>query len=758
MTIEQWLGADNEIGARIWHKKYQHKDETFDQWLDRVSGGRPELRELIESKKFLFGGRTLANRGLHTAGSYFNCYSRGFIQDDYKDIMQAMVDIGLTFKGQGGQGISLSKLRPKGSPIKDEYQSDGIVPFMKMYNEVTVGTSQGGSRKGALMLSLDALHKEADTFIGIKSEQGIIEGANLSLEIDDSFMKAVEAYYDRDETVTLHISKDYSGHHVEYDVTPIDVFKHLVQNSYDWGDPACLFVDRFRNYNLMQYDGGYQIETCNPCGEQPLPKHGACCLGSLNLSEFIKNPYTNHAYFDSEGFVAAVHEGIRALDKMIDENYMRHPLPEQQKMSYSYRNIGLGIFGYATALMKMELKYGSESAVRFTDDVFALMFRAAVIASNNLAREFGPFPNYKDCVFDSDIMRKHFSSHEIEEMRQYGLRNCSLLSIAPTGSIATFLGESGGCEPEYAIKYTRRTVGMSGGEDEYYEIYCKAAKEYMKQYNVTELPEYFVSSHDIPYLNRIKTQAAMQEHVDTAISSTVNLPNNATTDDVAKLYLEAWRAGLKGITIFRDGCKKTGILTTSQDHEEATKSEDGVKHKVIIQRGMIMDVPDDLTYRKYKLSTGCGKLYLFVGIDDTTGTIYDFFTNTDGVGGCTVNTQAVSRLLSACVRGGVPIEYAIEQLQKAGTCPSFQYARGKGKKLSAGKSCASAIANVLSDLLKELATENGEGMREPELQAIKNGTKHTDEPVNKCPVCGAELVAEGGCNICKACGYDKCDQ
>ena len=228
MTIEQWLGADNESGARIWHKKYQHKDETFDQWLDRVSGGRPELRELIESKKFLFGGRTLANRGLHTDGSYFNCYSRGFIQDDYKDIMQAMVDIGLTFKGQGGQGISLSKLRPKGSPIKDEYQSDGIVPFMKMYNEVTVGTSQGGSRKGALMLSLDALHKEADTFIGIKSEQGIIEGANLSLEIDDSFMKAVEAYYDRDETVTLHISKDYSGHHVEYDVTPIDVFKHLV--------------------------------------------------------------------------------------------------------------------------------------------------------------------------------------------------------------------------------------------------------------------------------------------------------------------------------------------------------------------------------------------------------------------------------------------------------------------------------------------------------------------------------------------------
>lgn len=230
----------------------------------------------------------------------------------------------------------------------------------------------------------------------------------------------------------------------------------------------------------------------------------------------------------------------------------------------------------------------------------------------------------------------------------------------------------------------------------------------------------------------------------------------ATVEDVKQLYMYAWERHLKGITVYRAGCKRAGILNA--DTKKTDEHPEMHKTPGKIQRGMIMDVPDDLTYRKYKLSTGCGKLYLFVGIEDTTGTIYDFFTNTDGVGGCTVNTQAVSRLLSACVRGGVPIEYAIEQLQKAGTCPSFQYARGKGKKLSAGKSCASAIANVLSDLLKELAAENGEDMREPELQAIKNGTKHTDEPVNKCPVCGAELVAEGGCNICKACGYDKCDQ
>lgn len=480
-------------------------------------------------------------------------------------------------------------------------------------------------------------------------------------------------------------------------------------------------------------------------GEQPLPKHGACCLGSINLSEFIRKPYSTEAYFDSTSFVRAVRTGIKALDTMIDENYMRHPLAEQQAMSHDYRNIGLGIFGYATALMKMGYEYGSPDAIKFTDSVFALMFRAAVIKSSEMAEELGTYPKYKDCVFDSDIIRKHFAPQEIEVLRSRGLRNCSLISIAPTGSIATLLGESGGCEPEFAIKYTRRTVGMSGGEDKYYEIYCKAAKEYLQCHPNEKLPPYFVSSHEIRYLDRIATQAAMQKHVDTAISSTVNLPHDATRDEIADLYIKAWKSGLKGITIFRDNCKKVGILTTDNKVEQEPEEQ-----KTDIPRGMIMDVPDGLTYRKYKLATGCGKLYLFVGVDEETGTIYDFFTNTDGVGGCTVNTQAVSRLLSACVRGGISIEYVIEQLQKAGTCPSFQYAKGKGKKLSQGKSCASAIANVLSQILNELGNN--------ENTYSKKQTAVTHKPAKQlCPECGAELVEEGGCNICKTCGYSKCD-
>ena len=266
MTVQDWLGKDNQLGIDIWTKKYQFEDETFDEWLDRVSNGDEEVRRLIVEKKLMLGGRTLANRGTNNNASYFNCYSHGYVEDDYKDIMQTAMNIGLTFKGQGGQGISLSKLRPHGTAIEKEYTSDGIVPFMKIYNEVTAGTSQGGARKGALMISIDARHKEAETFIRIKSQEGIIEKANLSLEIDDEFMNAVEKYYTTGEVIVLHEKRNYSGHVIEYDVTPIKIFKALVDNCYDWADPAALFVNRFRNYNLMQYDNDYQIETCNPCG------------------------------------------------------------------------------------------------------------------------------------------------------------------------------------------------------------------------------------------------------------------------------------------------------------------------------------------------------------------------------------------------------------------------------------------------------------------------------------------------------------
>ena len=266
MTVEQWLGVDNKLGIDIWNTKYRYENESFDEWLDRVSGGDEELRQLILERKFLFGGRTLANRGTNKQGSFSNCYSRGFVEDNVPDIMQANTDIALTFKAQGGQGLSLSKLRPKGCGVCDgQYESDGIIPFMEMFNQTTIGISQGGSRKGALLMSLDIWHKEAEDFIKIKSEKGKIEKANLSLEIDDDFMECVSKYYKDGTIVNKHIEKTYNGNKVSYNVTPINLYKLMMEKAYDWAEPGCIYTNRFRNYNLMEFHPEYEIETCNPC-------------------------------------------------------------------------------------------------------------------------------------------------------------------------------------------------------------------------------------------------------------------------------------------------------------------------------------------------------------------------------------------------------------------------------------------------------------------------------------------------------------
>ena len=264
----EWLNG-NQLSYDIWDKKYRHNNEGFQEWLNRVSGGNAHIKRLINDKKFLFGGRTLANRGTNK-GSYSNCYSHGYIEDSLEGIMDAAKNIAMTFKAQGGQGLSLSKIRPKGALIAGKFKSDGIVPFMEIFNTVTESVSQGGSRKGALLMSLDINHPEAETFMTIKSDLKKINKANLSVEIDDAFMEKVKAG----------------------DAEANRLFNILCEQACKYAEPGVIFTNRFRNYNLMEFVDSYQIETCNPCGEQPLAKHSACNLSSINLSEYVLNPFT----------------------------------------------------------------------------------------------------------------------------------------------------------------------------------------------------------------------------------------------------------------------------------------------------------------------------------------------------------------------------------------------------------------------------------------------------------------------------------
>ena len=767
MELKEWLG-DNQLSLDIWKNKYCNNNENFNSWKHRVSGNNKELEDLIESKKFLFGGRALANRGTNKKGSMFNCYSSGYAPDNIEGLMQLNTNLALTYKAQGGQGLSLTKVRPKGTPIGDEFTSDGIVPFMEMFNTTTSSISQGGARKGALMMSIDIRHKEAPTFITIKTNEDKITKANLSLEIDDEFMEAVDTYYQTGEEVVLHEYRWYDNHLVEYDVVPIKLYKLMIKTVYDWGEPGCIFTNRFRNYNLMEFDTDYEIATCNPCGEQPLPKNFSCNLGSLNLSEFVVYPYTKKAYFDWHNFIEAVYIAVEALDDIIDENIERHALKEQAENSRNYRNIGLGVMGYANMLFKLRLTYGSEEAIEFTDVLFSRMLNAALYESALLAKRKGAFPKCKkEEILKSQIIVNHAVESVKEAIEKYGLRNCSLISIAPTGSIATMLGVSGGCEPEFALSYTRKTENLN----ESYDVFCKSVEEYWKltdgtidKGNIKSLPKYFVTAKEINWADRINTQSVMQKYVDTAISSTVNLPEEISKEEVEEIYLYAWEKGLKGITIFRSGCSRGAILTEESKNTSSENKCKSCDNTDTLPRGYVVDTSDDLIGYKRKLNTGCGSIHMEVYADELTGELQETFINIGSSGGCERNYQFISRLISTALRGGVPIEVIIDQAKSIRPCTAYVTRTKTKGDTSPGTSCPYAIGLALQDLYnktKDSYIEDEVEVNEPKPVKQVKQLEVTDKSI--CPECGSTLQHSGGCVVCMGdethpgCGWSKCD-
>ena len=482
-----------------------------------------------------------------------------------------------------------------------------------------------------------------------------------------------------------------------------------------------------------------------------MPKHGACNLGSINLSEFVCNPFTTKAYFNTEDFVKAVHIAVRALDDVLDENLNNHPLIEQRKMAKNYRNIGLGIMGLHDALIKLGMTYGSIKSVDWVDHIMSLMFRASVIASSELAEEKGCYPMYNENFLKSDILLDHFTEDELNQLgiTEYGIRNCSLLSIAPTGSLGTMLNISTGCEPLFALYYNRKTESLNNGEDKYYKVYSGVVKEYVDKCG-EDLPEYFVCSGDIDWRDRVYMQAVLQDHVDTAISSTINLPNEATLEEIEQLYLYAWESGLKGVTIFRDGCKRTGILTT--DTSETTEETKELK------RGEIVACSNDLIGKKRKLMSGCGSLHVLAYFDHQ-GNMQEVYLAKGSTGGCNNFMVGLSRTISLLCRAGVSVQDIKDQLDSTGSCPSYAVRSATKRDTSKGSCCPMAVGNALVDMWKEVQEElnnTAEQVKSSE-KNIEKCQKNTEKSIEKCPVCGEELIHVGGCIQCTSCAWSKCE-
>lgn len=756
MTIEDWLGQENQLGMDIWTKKYCSEGEDFEAWIQRISGGNEEIGRYIKEKKFLFGGRILSNRGLNKQGrkvTYSNCYVIAPPEDEIESIFECAKKLARTYSYGGGCGVDISKLSPRGAKINNAAkETSGAVSFMELYSLVTALIGQNG-RRGALMISIDCSHPDVAEFIELKTDLDKVTKANISIRIHEDFMEAVK----KNEEYLLHYTRETTGEVIEKRVNARELFRRITETNWDYAEPGALFWDRITGWNLLSNTKEFSYAGVNPCAEEPLPAGGSCLLGSVNLAQFVENPFTDEAFFDFDGFKLCVQASVKALNEVLEEGLPLHPLSEQRESVAQWRQIGLGIMGLADALIKLGLTYGEEDAVKMCDKIGFAMADTAIAASAKLAKEQGAFPQCKvEEIMETPYFLANTTEKTRELVRKHGLRNSQLLTIAPTGTLSTMLGISGGIEPVYANYYERKTESLHGA-DVYYKVYTKIVESYMKEHNLTDdkqLPDYFVTAMTLDYRQRIDMQSIWQRHIDASISSTVNVPESFTVEETESLYMYAFEQGLKGITIFRDGCKRIGILNTKET--KTVTAGEGLK------RGEIILVTDDVVGKKRKLITGCGSLHCIALFDPHTGALLETYLSKGSTGGCNNFMVGLSRMISISARGGIDIETIVDQLNSSGSCPSYTARRVTRKDTSKGACCPMAVGNALMDMYREMQEElsqkgekkdSGKVKKAPKPKAV---TKREETDKIYCPECGEPLVFEEGCNICKSCGWSKC--
>lgn len=716
MELQDWKLS--ELGEDIWKKKYQRNGESFEDWLERVSGGDEQVAQLIVDKKFLFGGRILSNRGITDRGvTYSNCYVIEPPHDSIEGIYEAAMKLARTFSYGGGCGVDISTLRPKGAEVHNAaLTTSGAVSFMDVLEQTARVIGQNG-RRGALMISMDSSHPDIHDFIDAKLDNKL-EKCNISVRMSDDDME-----------------------------NKPDILDHIALNNYDWAEPGILYWDTIKRYNLLDEFAYFEYAGVNPCAEEPLPAGGSCLLGALNLSEFVENPFTDKAAFNIPEFKSAVRIAIRALNDVLDEGLELHPLEEQRNSVRDWRQIGLGIMGFADMLLKMRCQYDSSRALDIIEIIGKTLVNTGLEESALLAMDTESFP---ECdlrlILASTFITVLRNSNVIEDntidlIKRYGLRNSQLFTIAPTGSISTMLGVSGGVEPIFATHYTRKTQSLHG-EDVYYNVYTPIIQKMIDtgviaEENVSTI----ATAQNIDPFDRVTIQATWQRFIDASISSTVNVTNDTSVETIRDLYQAAWQEGCKGLTIYRAGCKKEGVLVVDTPKEQTTEN---TIHIPITDTSI-----DNCVAYGTQLTTGCGSLWMSVYFHKKTGQLCHIFLDKGSTGGCNSFMIGLSRMISYAGKLGGTVEGICDQLNSVPACPSYSVRTALKKDTSAGKCCPSAIGRALMEL-KQRYIEDHIEMSTGEL-------KREEMTVNNCPECGAKLNFTGGCNSCPECGYTKCD-
>ena len=732
MELKNWL--DTQLGQDIWTRKYQNGDETFDQWLDRVSNGDDAVKDLILSKKFIFGGRILASRGITDRKvTYSNCYVLPPVGDSIEEIYDTNKYLARTFSYGGGCGIDISQLRPKGSPVNNAaLTTTGAVSFMETFNNTSQTIGQKG-RRGALMISMDVNHAEIEDFINAKTQNKKLEECNISVRTDDLFMTRV-------------IAGDGNANELMY---------KLAENNWNWGEPGMLFWDNINKETLLsEYikNGEFEFAGVNPCAEEPLPAGGSCLLGSLNLAEFVKDPFGKRPAFDIPSFKQAVKVAIRALNQVLDEGLPLHPLQIQRDSVAKWRQIGLGIMGFGDMLIKMRIPYGSDRCSNLIATIGMALCNVGLQESALLAKELGTFEAYNpDYILNSFYLQSKIKEGVIYEetidlIKAHGLRNSQLFTIAPTGSIGTMFGVSTGVEPIYDVNGFARTTKSLNAEDKVYMEYPNIVQRAIEADDIDMLnnkPAYLIGAKDLDFMSRVKTQADWQVWIDASISSTLNLPKESPVEDVFKAYVAAHELGCKGLTVFRDGCKKEGILKGVAKEEKPEPTQ---------LNAINTDINHCIAFGS-KLQTGCGSLWMTVYFHKKTGQLCHIFLNKGSKGGCNSYMVGLSRLISLAGKKGATVEEIVDQLKSVVACPSFVSRKTIEAGISDGRSCPEAVGRELLKLHEQFKINY---LNQPEITQLKIDNEVKIE-IAKCPECGAELSHTGGCINCYNCGWTKCD-
>ncbi len=658
---------------------------------------------LMSSLAFMPNSPTLMNAG-RQLGQLSACFVLP-VGDSIDSIFEAIKHAAMIHKSGGGTGFSFSRIRPENDKVlSTQGVASGPVSFMSVFDVATETIKQGGTRRGANMGILRVDHPDILRFITCKTDNERMTNFNISVALTDKFMNAVET------------GSDYSllNPRTEEEVEKLsarDVFDRIVQSAWKNGEPGVIFIDAMNRDNPTPHIG--RIESTNPCGEQPLLPYESCNLGSINLAQMCTD-----GEIDFERLKAVVWDVVHFLDNVIEAN--KYPLEKIEELTRSNRKIGLGVMGFADLLIALGIPYNSEQAVETAEELMSFIQKESKAASANLGKTRGNFPNYFGSIYDS--------------AETPFMRHATTTTIAPTGTISIIAGCSSGIEPLFAISFVRKVLD---GEElvETHPLFRKVARErgffseeLMKLIaqkgsikDLAEIPEdvrrVFVVSHDVDPSWHIRIQAAFQKYTDNAVSKTINFPFSATSEEVYQAYISAFKLGCKGLTIYRDGSRETQVLNIQRKPQYPQ-----------VEPRPRPDMTQGVTER---VNTGCGKLYVTINSDE-----YGFcevFAQMGKAGGCAYSQiEATSRLISLALRSGVKVEAVIKQLVGI-RCPSPTWRNGEQV-----VSCSDGIAKVLNH------------------HANANISLRFTDEMGACPDCGGAVEHEGGCIVCRSCGFSRC--